>query len=71
MAANVPIHLNQGGTILTIGTGGALDVETTSAIADLALDASATYAEVEIQSIADTIDDILAALRTAGIIPAS
>lgn len=71
MAANVPISLNQGGTTLTIGAGGALDVQTTDAIADLDQDISTTYAEAEIQAISDKVDLILAALRTAGIIPAS
>jgi hypothetical protein len=31
MAANVPIYLNQGGTVLTIGAGGTIDASGTSA----------------------------------------
>lgn len=67
--ANVPVYLNQGGTRLVIGSGGALDVETTSAIPDIDTDADTTYSEAEMQTVMDTINDILAALRTAGIIP--
>ena len=69
--AQTPIHFNQGGTVMTIEDGGAFDAQTTSAIPDLALDASASYDETEIQAIADTVDDILAALRTLGLIPSS
>lgn len=67
--AQVPIHFNQGGSVMTIEEDGALNVVGNTAIADLALDASVSYDETELQAVADTIDDILAALRVAGIIP--
>lgn len=41
------------------------------AIADLDQDISATYDEAEVQAISDKVDEILAALRTLGILAAS
>lgn len=67
--AQTPIHFNQGGTVMTIEEDGALNVVGNSAIPDIDTDADATYSEAEMQSVMDTINDILAALRVAGIIP--
>ena len=39
-----------------------------AAVADLDQDISATYAEAEVQAISDKVDELLAALRTAGLL---
>lgn len=67
--AQTPIHVNQGGSVMTIEEDGALNVVGNSAISDIDTDADAAYNEVEMQTVMDTINDILAALRVAGIIP--
>jgi len=41
-----------------------------AAVADLGQDISVGYVEAEVQAISDKVDDLLAALRTAGILAA-
>lgn len=48
-----------------------LQFDQVAAVADLNQDISASYTEAEIQAISDKVDELLAALRTAGILASS